>query len=164
VEDIAARYDATVLRTPVGEINVAQAMLRSGAVIGGEGSGGVILPSVHPGRDAMVGIGLVLQMLADRGGTLSELKSTLPAYAIAKGSITLATLSPHHVLDRLRERYAASARVNTDDGLRLDFPDHWVHMRKSNTEPIVRIFAEAESPERAEALVLKYRREIERDS
>jgi phosphomannomutase len=160
VEDIAAAYGAAVVRTPVGEINVARRMLDTGAVIGGEGSGGVILPSIHPGRDAMVGIPLILQMLLEHGGPLSALRAALPRYAIAKGKIHLTHGSPDRILNALQGRYAATARINTDDGLRIDFPDSWVHLRKSNTEPVVRVIAEARSQDEAAALLQTFSREI----
>ncbi len=153
VEDIASSYGAMVVRTPVGEINVAQRMKEVGSVIGGEGSGGVILPALHYGRDAIVGIGLLLQLLVDAGGTLSELKARLPAYAIAKGKMTAGNGSPDRLLERMMERNAGAGVINTDDGLRIDYPEHWIHLRKSNTEPIIRIIAEARDPERARSLV-----------
>jgi phosphomannomutase len=128
-------------------------MKEVGSVVGGEGSGGVILPALHYGRDAIVGIGILLQLLVDAGGTLSQLKASLPAYAIAKGKITIGTASPDTLLERLKQRAVGSGSVNTDDGLRIDYPEHWVHLRKSNTEPIIRIIAEARSMERARSLV-----------
>jgi phosphomannomutase len=155
VEDIAARFGGRVIRTPVGEINVALRMGAEGAVIGGEGSGGVILPALHTGRDALVGIALVLQFLAESGGTLSALKSSLPGYAIAKGRVELR--GPAVDLDRIAAAEGGrGARVNTDDGLKLDYPDFWVHLRKSNTEPIIRIIAEAASAARAREIVDHY--------
>lgn len=160
VDDIAAQYGARVHRTPVGEINVAKKMKDVGAVIGGEGSGGVILPSVHYGRDSIVGIGLILQMLAESGGTLSELKSSLPQYSIAKSKIELGTISPDAVLKKLEASYSGKARINTEDGLRLDFDDYWVHLRKSNTEPIVRVIAEAGTMEEANKIVEQFMNEI----
>jgi phosphomannomutase len=156
VEDIARQAGATVVRTPVGEINVAKKMKELGAIVGGEGSGGVILPAVHLGRDAMVGIGLILQLLAEHSGTLSSLKASLPQYAIAKGKISLGTAAPDMALHRIAEQQQGKARVTTDDGIKLDYADHWVHLRKSNTEPIVRIIAEAKTMEHARELVEKF--------
>jgi phosphomannomutase len=160
VDDIARRYGARSVRTPVGEINVARKMKAIGAVIGGEGSGGVIFPGLHYGRDAMVGIALVLQALAEHGGTLSALKATLPRYAIAKGKMEIRGMAPDQVLRTMQDRHAASGKVNTDDGVKIDFPDSWVHLRKSNTEPIIRIIGEAESAEAAQALVHRFQDEI----
>jgi phosphomannomutase len=157
VDDIATDLGAEVIRTPVGEINVAKRMKSIGAVIGGEGSGGVILPDVHLGRDASVGIGLILQLLADAGTSLSELKASMPHYAIAKGKMDVGSMSPDVVLARLRDRNANRGTINTDDGLRIDFDDCWVHMRKSNTEPIVRVIAEAATLERARMVVEEFR-------
>jgi phosphomannomutase len=160
VEDIAQRYGATTTRTPVGEINVAKRMKELNAVVGGEGSGGIILPAVHLGRDAMVGIALVLEHLMEFGGTLSALKATLPQYLITKGKVALGTLNADAILKRLQEQYAASGTINTDDGLKIDFADSWVHLRKSNTEPIIRIIAEAHTKPEADALVQKFTKEI----
>jgi phosphomannomutase len=160
VDDIARQYGAKVVRTPVGEINVAKRMKTIGAVVGGEGSGGVILAEIHLGRDAIVGIGLLLQMLAEFGGPLSELKATLPQYAIAKGRMELGTASPDRVLATILASHDGNGTVNTDDGLKIDYADSWVHLRKSNTEPIVRIIAEARTMEAALDVVEGFKRTI----
>lgn len=160
VDDIARMYGAESIRTPVGEINVATRMKQVGAIVGGEGSGGVILPQVHFGRDAPVGIGLALQHLAEFGGTLSELKSTLPQYSITKSKIQLGSMEPDAVLNRLKDKFSAEGRMTLEDGLKLDFADSWVHLRKSNTEPILRIIAEAPVKPDADALVLKFSRSV----
>ncbi len=160
VEDIAAQYGAATVRTPVGEINVAKKMKEIGAIIGGEGSGGVILPKVHLGRDAIVGIGLILQCLTEFGGTVSEFKATLPQYMITKGKVDLGSLNPDAILKRLQQHYANSGKINTDDGLKINFPKSWVHLRKSNTEPILRIIAEAPLKDEADSLVKKFTAEI----
>lgn len=160
VDDIAGEFGAKVHRTPVGEINVAKRMKSIGSIIGGEGSGGVILPAVHTGRDAIVGTALILQFLAETGGTVSELKASLPQYHIAKGKIELGTIAPDAALANIQRSVEHGARLNTDDGLRIDFPDYWVHLRKSNTEPIIRVIAEARSMERASTLVGEYRKRI----
>jgi phosphomannomutase len=120
----------------------------------------VILPAVHLGRDAIVGIGLLLQMLAESGGTLSELKASLPQYAIAKGRIELGTSSPDGVLTGMLSSHDGNGTVNTDDGLKIDFADSWVHLRKSNTEPIVRIIAEARTMGEAMDVVGNFKRRI----
>jgi phosphomannomutase len=160
VEDVARRHGAETVRTPVGEINVAAKMRDIGAVIGGEGSGGVILPAVHLGRDAIVGIGLILQHLAETGGTLSQLKASLPQYAIAKGKLEIRGVAPEDVLATMRSRHASKGKVNTDDGIRIDYPDYWVHLRKSNTEPIIRIIAEAATAGQATTVVEEFKKEI----
>jgi len=160
IDDICARFGAELIRTPVGEINVAKKMKEVGAIVGGEGSGGVILPASHIGRDAPVGIGLTLQHLAEFGGTVSELKQSLPQYSITKGKVDLGTLNPDDVLSRLQNKYSAKGKVTTTDGLKLDFPEYWVHLRKSNTEPIIRIIAEALHKAKADELVASFISEI----
>jgi phosphomannomutase len=160
VDDIARRFGAEVVRTPVGEINVARKMKEIGALIGGEGSGGVILPMAHLGRDAIVGIGLLLQLLADSGKSLSALRDSLPPYAIAKGKVEVAGRDPRSVLDHLRTSLR-DGTINTDDGLKIDFEDHWVHLRRSNTEPIIRIIAEAPTSAQAGELVRTFRQRIQ---
>ena len=160
VEDIARFFGAKVIRTAVGEINVAQKMKEIGAVIGGEGSGGVILPALHYGRDAIVGIGLILQHLAEFGGTFSEYKDALPKYFILKEKINVGNNDPDKVLAALCEQIEKGGRVNTDDGLKVDYPDSWVHLRKSNTEPIIRIIAEAPTVSKAKELLSQFRTKI----
>jgi phosphomannomutase len=160
VEDVGKRYGAEVVRTPVGEINVAAKMRDISAIVGGEGSGGVILPAVHLGRDAIVGIGLILQHLAESGGTLSQLKASLPEYAIAKGKLELRGVAPDDVLATMKSRHSAKGKINTEDGLRIDYPEYWVHLRKSNTEPIIRVIAEAPTMDQARSVVDTFRNEI----
>jgi phosphomannomutase len=161
IDDICARYGAELIRTPVGEINVAKKMKEVGAIVGGEGSGGVILPASHIGRDAPVGIGLTLQHLVEFGGTVSELKQSLPQYFITKGKVDLGTLNPDEVLNKLQDKYSSKGKATTTDGLKLDFPDSWVHLRKSNTEPIIRIIAEAPEKKKADELVSAFIGEIQ---
>jgi phosphomannomutase len=160
VEVVAKEFSCKVFRAPVGEANVVKKMKEVRAVIGGEGSGGVIYPTLHYGRDALVGIALTLQHLAERNITLTELKSELPEYFIVKKKIELKNLSPDQVISSLIFKYE-NQHLNTDDGLRIDFDDHWVHMRKSNTEPIIRIIVEAKNRELAENFANKYLKEIE---
>ena len=159
VDDVAKAYASKVYRSPVGEANVVKRMKEVDAVIGGEGSGGVIYPALHYGRDALVGIALILQHLLEFGGTIAELKRSLPSYFIAKKKIELGNADPDKVIELLKNRYA-NENVNTDDGLRIDFPDHWIHFRKSNTEPIIRSIVEAKDKEKAEELSKKYFEEI----
>ncbi len=160
VDDIAAKHGVEVVRTAVGEINVAKKMREVGALVGGEGSGGVILSASHIGRDALVGIALTLQHLTDFGGSLSEVKKKMPQYSITKGKINVGTLDPDNILHRLEERYVGKGNITTIDGLKIDFPDSWVHLRKSNTEPIIRIIAESATREKADALVQQFTAEI----
>ena len=159
VDDVAKEYDSKVYRSPVGEANVVKKMKEVNAVIGGEGSGGVIYPALHYGRDALVGIALTLQNLLEFGGTISDLKKSLPSYFIAKKKIELGAANPDQIINTLKNKYK-SGNVNTDDGLRIDFADHWVHFRKSNTEPIIRSIVEAKDKEKAEELSKKYFEEI----
>lgn len=159
VEDVAAEFNCKVFRAPVGEANVVQKMKEVNAVIGGEGSGGVIYPDLVYGRDALVGIALTLQHLAEENCKLSELKEKLPAYFIAKKKIDLVNISPDIIIDKLISKYS-SEKINTEDGVRIDFSDHWVHFRKSNTEPIIRIITEAKDKVQAEQLSRKYFEEL----
>ncbi|MBE0550858.1 MAG: phosphoglucosamine mutase [Ignavibacterium sp.] len=159
VEDVAKKHNCKVFRSPVGEANVVQKMKEVNAVIGGEGSGGVIYPALHYGRDALVGIAFTLQYLADSGKKLSEIKVDLPNYFISKKKIDLKGVSPDEVLNKLIKKYSTES-INTEDGLRVDFNDHWVHFRKSNTEPIVRIITESKSHEYSEELSKRYYHEI----
>lgn len=155
VEDVASEFNSKVYRSQVGEANVVQKMKEVNAVIGGEGSGGVIYPALHYGRDALVGIAITLQHLTEEKGKLSELKEKLPKYFIAKKKIDLVNVSSDKVIEKLIKEYS-SEKINTVDGLRIDFPDHWVHFRKSNTEPIIRIITEAKDKAKAEELSNKY--------
>lgn len=158
-EDIAKKNNSICFRSPVGEANVVQKMKEVNAVIGGEGSGGVIYPALHYGRDALVGIALTLQYLAESGKKLSEVKESLPQYFIAKKKIELKGVSPDEVIIKLAEKYSKE-KTNTEDGLRIDFADHWVHFRKSNTEPIIRIITESTSEKYSDELSQKYFNEI----
>ncbi len=154
VDEIAQKLNGKVYRSAVGEINVVKKMKKVGAVIGGEGSGGVILPEVHFGRDALVGIGITLQHLLEFGGTLSELKESLPRFEIVKMRIDVGKKNPDKVIDAIKRSYS-KFKVNTDDGLKIDAPGYWVHLRKSNTEPIIRVLAEAGSRKEAESRALE---------
>jgi len=159
VDDVAKESGCKVFRSPVGEANVVNKMYETDAVIGGEGSGGVIYPGLQYGRDALVGTALTLQHLLEFGGTLSELKGNLPQYHIAKKKVDLGENDPDQIIELIKEKYAEFS-PNTDDGLRIDFEDHWVHLRKSNTEPIIRCIAEAKSEADAIKYTEKYFEEI----
>ena len=161
VEDAVVRAGSQLVRAPVGEINVAVRMREVGAVIGGEGNGGVILPEMHLGRDAPVGIALILQLLAQTGQTLSALASELPKYAIVKDKLDRPAASLDSVYAALRSAFP-DATVDTQDGLRLSWNDRWLHVRPSGTEPIVRVIAEAPTERDARALVQKAREPLER--
>ncbi|HEY7504776.1 MAG TPA: phosphoglucosamine mutase [Gemmatimonadales bacterium] len=151
VEDAARAVGAEVLRAPVGEANVARAIREHGAVIGGEGNGGVMYPALHIGRDAPLGVALILHLLATSGVTVSGLVDWSPRYTIVKAKGPRSSeLGP--LYERLRRRFADAA-ADDRDGLRLAWADRWLHIRPSGTEPIVRLIAEAPTPAEAEALV-----------
>ncbi|MGH7581137.1 MAG: phosphoglucosamine mutase [Gemmatimonadales bacterium] len=151
VEDAAREAGATVLRAPVGEANVARAIRDSAAVIGGEGNGGVMLPALHIGRDAPLGVALILHLLATSGVTVAGLVEASPRYSIVKAKGPRGPeLAP--LYHRLRRRFADAA-ADDRDGLRLSWADRWLHIRPSGTEPIVRLIAEAPTASEAEALV-----------
>ncbi len=161
VEDAARECGAEVVRTPVGEVHVARAILRLGAVIGGEGNGGVMYPVLHAGRDAPVAAALLLTLLARDGRRVSELVAAAPRYAIVKAKVEWGAGSREQRLERvyaeLRRRFP-DARADTQDGLRLAWRDRWLHVRPSNTEPIIRLIAEAPSGAAAQELVDEGRR------
>ena len=150
--DISQRYGCDYFPSKVGEVNVVEKMKTVGAVIGGEGNGGVILPDLHYGRDALVGIALILALLAERQLTLSRLRASYPDYHISKNKVhILDGANPDVLIDEVALGYKEQ-KINREDGLKIDFPDAWVQLRKSNTEPILRVYAEAGSKERANAL------------
>jgi phosphomannomutase len=159
VDDVANQLGCRVFRSSVGEANVVKRMKEVNAVIGGEGSGGVILPAVVFGRDALTGTVIMLQHLLEFGGKMSELKKSLPQYFIAKKKIELGSTKPDEVIKSLVDKYK-DEKINLEDGLRIDFEDHWVHFRKSNTEPILRCIVEAGSKDVAEKLTDKYFNEL----
>ena len=155
VDDVAKDEGCKVFRSPVGEANVVKKMKEINAVIGGEGSGGVIYPALHYGRDALAGIAITLQHLLESGLTMNELRKSLPSYFITKKKIMTGENNPDAIISLLAEKYKAE-KINIDDGLRIDFPDHWVHFRKSNTEPIIRIITEAKDKDASQSLSDKY--------
>ncbi|MEE1152000.1 MAG: phosphoglucosamine mutase, partial [Prevotella sp.] len=155
LRDITEKHGGVYTAAAVGEVNVTTKMREVGAVIGGEGNGGVIYPESHYGRDALVGIALFLSSLAQKGVKVSELRKTFPEYFIAKNRIDLTpTTDVDAILVKVKEMFAAQkdASVNDIDGVKIDFPDKWVHLRKSNTEPIIRVYSEAHTMEEAEAI------------
>ncbi|MDZ7291827.1 MAG: phosphoglucosamine mutase [candidate division KSB1 bacterium] len=150
IDDIAAKHGCPVERTKVGEIHVAKHMREVGAVIGGEGNGGVILPDVHLGRDAMVGVAMILQQLAEFGGSLSDLNASLPQYVLRRRKVELKSgLDPKQILQKLVQKYRHET-IDTRDGIKILRDKAWVQVRASNTEPILRIMAEATAAEIAE--------------
>lgn len=152
LRDVTERHGGTYTAAAVGEVNVTTKMKEVGAVIGGEGNGGVIYPESHYGRDALVGIALFLSSLAHKKCTASELRATFPNYFIAKNRIDLTPSTDiDAILEKVKEMYA-SEKITDIDGVKIDFPDKWVHLRKSNTEPIIRVYSEAATMEEADAL------------
>ena len=155
LRDVTEKHGGKYTAAAVGEVNVTTKMKEVGAVIGGEGNGGVIYPESHYGRDALVGIGLFLSSLAQKGLTASELRKTFPDYQIAKNRIDLTPeTAVDAILVKVKEMFAADpeATVNDIDGVKIDFPTKWVHLRKSNTEPIIRVYSEAQTMEEADKL------------
>lgn len=152
LRDVTERHGGTYTAAAVGEVNVTTKMKEVGAVIGGEGNGGVIYPESHYGRDALVGIALFLSSLAHKKCTASELRATFPNYFIAKNRIDLTPSTDiDAILEKVKDMYA-SEKITDIDGVKIDFPDKWVHLRKSNTEPIIRVYSEAATMEEADAL------------
>ncbi|HQB27929.1 MAG TPA: phosphoglucosamine mutase [Paludibacter sp.] len=150
LRDVTARYGMKYTPAAVGEINVVEKMKETQAVIGGEGNGGVIYPAAHYGRDALVGIALFLSLLAKSGKKVSELRKTYPNYFISKNKIELTPdLDVDALLEKVKLQYSRF-EITDIDGVKIDFPDGWVHLRKSNTEPIIRIYSEAATMEQAE--------------
>ena len=155
LRDITELHGGTYTPSAVGEVNVTTMMKATKAVIGGEGNGGVIYPASHYGRDSMVGIGLFLSHLAVSGLKCSELRAKYPNYTISKNKIELTPeIDVDDILLKIKEKYS-NEQINDVDGVRIDFDKEWVHLRKSNTEPIIRIYSESKSAERANALAEK---------
>ena len=152
LRDVTQRHGGEYFAAAVGEVNVTTKMKAVNAVIGGEGNGGVIYPESHYGRDALVGIALFLSSLAQKGCKASELRATFPNYYIAKNRIDLTpSTDVDAILRKVKEMYG-DEQVTDIDGVKIDFPDKWVHLRKSNTEPIIRVYSEAATMEEADAL------------
>jgi phosphomannomutase len=160
LSDITVAHGGEYSASAVGEVNVTTKMKEVGAIIGGEGNGGVIYPELHYGRDALVGVALFLTYLAEQGVTMTELRKRYPAYYASKNKIELTpAIDVDKVLREIKERYSTE-RVNDIDGVKIDFAESWVHLRKSNTEPIIRIYTEAKSEAEADALAEKFIVEI----
>ncbi len=162
LSDITARYEGCSYATAaVGEVNVVKKMKDTGAVIGGEGNGGVIYPELHYGRDALVGVALFLTYFAGLDMTMSELRRSYPAYYASKNKIQLTPeIDVDKILATIKSRYSGE-RINDIDGVKIDFEHNWVHLRKSNTEPIIRIYTEAHTMEEADSLAKRFISEIE---
>ncbi len=161
LRDVTEQHGCRYYASAVGEVNVTTKMREVGAVIGGEGNGGVIYPELHYGRDALVGTALFLTWLTERGLTMTQLRATYPSYFASKNKIQLTpAIDVDKVLREVKERYS-NENVNDIDGVKIDFPENWVHLRKSNTEPIIRVYTEAKSMDEADALAKRFIAEIE---
>ena len=162
LSDVTSRYEScTYSAAAVGEVNVVAKMKETGAVIGGEGNGGVIYPELHYGRDALVGVGLFLTYFAGLNMTMSEFRKRFPAYYASKNKIELTPeIDVDKILATIKSRYSGE-RVNDIDGVKIDFEHNWVHLRKSNTEPIIRIYTEARTMEEADSLAKRFISEID---
>lgn len=155
LRDVTEKAGGTYNASAVGEVNVVKMMKDTGAVIGGEGNGGVIYPELHYGRDALVGIAFVLALLAKTGKTAGQLRASYPNYHISKNKVSLTPdTDVDAILNAMRKRYAAQP-INTVDGVKIEFGKEWVHLRKSNTEPIIRIYSESENESTAQNLANK---------
>ena len=160
LDDIAAKFGGRVIRTPVGEANVVQAIFQNNAAIGGEGNGGVIDPRIVPGRDSLVGIAFVLQLMAATGKSLSQLVNDIPRYEIVKTKFECKREDADRAVAALKKEFA-SEKTDTQDGIRIDWPNGWVHARPSNTEPIMRIIAEAPDRATAEQRIAKVQKVVD---
>ncbi|MAP80935.1 MAG: phosphoglucosamine mutase [Aequorivita sp.] len=160
LRDVTEKHGGTYTASAVGEVNVVEKMKETNAVIGGEGNGGIIYPELHFGRDSLVGIALFLSFLAEERISVSELRKKYTAYFMSKKKIQLTPqLDVDAILKAMEAKYA-NEDINTIDGVKIDFPENWVHLRKSNTEPIIRIYTEAKSQEEADTLADKIIAEI----
>ena len=161
LRDIAQKHGVSYSAAAVGEVNVVTEMKRVEAIIGGEGNGGIIYPELHYGRDALVGVALFLSLLAERGGSVQQPRESYPAYFMSKNKIQLTEqINPDQILRAMEQKYAHE-QTTTIDGLKIDFTDSWVHLRKSNTEPIIRIYTEAKSQKEADALAQRFIQEMQ---
>ena len=159
IDDVARQFGAKVIRTEVGEINVVEKLIKKGGLIGGEGNGGVILPVILPCRDSMAGMTIVLEYMARERKKLSEILADIPRYEIIKKAIDCSFEEASVVIREFEEKYS-SEKINTLDGIKIDFKDAWVHIRPSNTEPIMRIIVEGRTLAQAQKLINRMIREI----
>lgn len=160
LRDVTEKHGGRYTASAVGEVNVVEKMKETDAVIGGEGNGGIIYPALHYGRDSLVGIALFLSFLAEKQMKVSELRKTYTSYFMSKKKIDLTPdLDVDALLQAMEEKYSGE-EINTIDGVKIDFPENWVHLRKSNTEPIIRIYTEAKSQEEADNLANRFIAEI----
>lgn len=164
LRDITEKHGGSYAASAVGEVNVVEKIRATEAVIGGEGNGGIIFPGYHAGRDALVGVGIFLTLLAKKKMTCSELKNTYPQYFMSKNKVELTPqIDVDKILTQLETKYSSvvECEINTVDGVKIDFPENWIHLRKSNTEPIIRIYTEAKSQDQADKLAEEFGKEIQ---
>ena len=160
LRDVAKTHDSEYFASAVGEVNVVTLMKEKNAVIGGEGNGGIIYPDLHYGRDSLVGASLFLTHLAKENKSVSELRATYPAYFMCKKKIELTPeINVDEVLEKIKTKYQ-NEEISTIDGVKIDFAENWVHLRKSNTEPIIRVYTEAKSQKEADELGDRFIEEI----
>jgi phosphomannomutase len=161
LREVTTKYGGEYHASAVGEVNVTTKMKEVNAIIGGEGNGGVIFPENHYGRDALMGIALFLSYYAQKDKKMTELKAALPQFEMAKNKIELTpTINVDELIDKMHTKYKDSEQCNVIDGLKIDFADAWVHLRKSNTEPIIRIYSEANTKEKAEEIAARFVEEL----
>ncbi|HRF27637.1 MAG TPA: phosphoglucosamine mutase, partial [Ferruginibacter sp.] len=161
LKDITMKHGGEYHASAVGEVNVVNKMKAVKAVIGGEGNGGIIVPELHYGRDALAGIALFLSHLALSGKSIKQLRNTYPDYFISKNKITLDNgIDLKAIFDKLQKKYKGQP-LNTEDGLKIEFENDWVHLRSSNTEPIIRIYAESNFEKTADNIAMRLMKDIQ---
>ena len=162
LRDITNKHNGSYQASAVGEVNVVELMKATNAIIGGEGNGGIIYPELHYGRDSLVGVALFLTYLANQDKTVAELRASYPQYFMSKNKIELTPqIDVDAILEAMTQQYK-NENITTIDGVKIDFAENWVHLRKSNTEPIIRIYTEAKTQEEADALALRIIEEIKK--
>lgn len=160
LRDITEKHGGSYQASAVGEVNVVELMKKTNAIIGGEGNGGIIYPEIHYGRDSLVGVALFLTHLANLDMTVAELRASYPQYFMSKNKIELTPqIDVDNVMKQIAEKYK-NEEITTIDGVKIDFPAEWVHLRKSNTEPIIRIYTEAKSQQQADVLAERFVKEL----
>jgi len=160
IDDITLKYQAPLYRTKIGEINVVEELLLRKAVIGGEGNGGVIFPRIHPCRDSFTAIGLTLEAMSKSGKSISQLQKSIPKYVMVKDFIEGSYEQAHRILRLLKKKFQNKENLTTLDGIKFVFRDSWLHIRPSNTEPIIRIYAEAKNRQKAQDLIERFKQII----
>jgi phosphomannomutase len=161
LKDLTIKYGQKHKASAVGEINVVEMMKQENAIIGGEGSGGIIYAPLHHGRDALVGVALFLSHLAKKQMACSALRASYPSYFMSKEKISLTEeIDTERLLSKIKEKYSHE-QITTIDGVKIDFSSEWVHLRKSNTEPIIRVYTESTSQEKADSLAARFVKELE---